>query len=72
MTVNKQELLDMILKLQERLDLLEGRPRGEVTMRDYRLACERGDKATMARYLAQFKRPAAAQPPKTETMEARL
>ena len=52
--VTKEELFNMILALQARLDLIEGRPRTEITMTEYRLACYRKDKATMQRYLDQF------------------
>lgn len=52
--VTKSELFSMILDLKARLDELEGKPlRGPITMREYRIACERGDKALMACYLAQ-------------------
>jgi hypothetical protein len=54
MNVTKAELFSMIESLQERLDLIEGRPRGPISMTEYRLACYRKDKATMQRYLDQF------------------
>jgi hypothetical protein len=53
----KEELFNMILDLQRRLDLIEGRPRTTITMTEYRLACERKDKVTMQRYLDQFSAP---------------
>ena len=52
--VTKADLFNMILRLQEQMDLLVGRPRGPLSMTDLRLAAERGDKATIARYWAQF------------------
>jgi hypothetical protein len=52
--VTKEELFNMILKLQERLDLIDGRPRGPISMREARLANERGDKATLQKYYDQF------------------
>jgi hypothetical protein len=54
MNVTKQDLFNMILVLQERLDLIDGRPRGPITMREARLANERGDKATLQLYYRQF------------------
>lgn len=54
--VSKEDLFNMILRLQERLDLLEGRPRGPISMTEARLACERKDKATMRLYLEQFEK----------------
>lgn len=50
------DLEKRIEALEERLDLLTGKPRGPITMTEYRLANERGDKATVQRYLAQFKK----------------
>lgn len=51
-------------KLESRIDALEalidrllGKPQTPITMREYRLAGERGDKVTMRRYLAQFEKP---------------
>jgi len=49
------DLEKRIEALEERLDLLEGHPRTEITMTEYRLACYRKDKAVMRRYLDQFK-----------------
>ena len=51
--VTKEELLQRIEALEARLDRLEGRQRGPITMTEYRLACERKDKAMMRRYLDQ-------------------
>jgi len=51
--VTKEELLKRIEALEERLDAIEGRPRGPITMREYRIACERKDRATMRAYLRQ-------------------
>ena len=52
--VTKSELFAMIEELRQRLDLIEGRPRGPISMTEARLANERGDKATLQRYLQQF------------------
>ena len=46
--------------LEERLDLLTGKPRGPITMHEARLANERGDKATVQRYLKQFEKQGAS------------
>lgn len=51
--VTKQELLTRIEALEARLDQLLGWPRGPITMTEYRLACERKDRATMRAYLRQ-------------------
>jgi hypothetical protein len=53
MNVTKAELFDMIMELRKCVDLLMGKPRGEISMTEYRIACERRDKATMRRYLDQ-------------------
>ena len=55
MNISKEELFKMYVSLRDRLDRLEGHQRGPITMREYRIACERSDKATMRRYLMQFK-----------------
>ena len=39
--------------LESRLDQLLGRPRGPITMAEYRRACEKKDRATMRRFLQQ-------------------
>ena len=49
----KEELLARIEKLEERIDLLMRKPRGPISMTDYRHACERKDKAVMRVYLEQ-------------------
>jgi hypothetical protein len=49
------DLEKRIEALEERLDLLTGKPRGPISMTEYRLACERKDKAMIQRYLDQFK-----------------
>jgi hypothetical protein len=51
--LTKEELFNMIEALRERLDLLEGRPRGPISMTEARLAQERGDKATVKRFYMQ-------------------
>ena len=51
--LTKEELFNMIEALRERLDLLEGRPRGPITLTEARLAKERGDKATVKRFYMQ-------------------
>jgi hypothetical protein len=56
MNVTKKELFNMIEALRERLDRIEGRPRGPITMTDLRLACQRGDKSTIHQYWEQFKK----------------
>lgn len=50
------DLEKRIEALEERLDLLAGKQRGPITMTEARLACERGDKATVQRYLRQFEK----------------
>lgn len=54
MNVTKKELFDMIIELQERVDALTGKPRGPITMREARLANERGDKVTVKRFNDQY------------------
>lgn len=63
-------------ELETRIDALEvlvnrllGKPQTPISMREYRLACERRDKVMMRRYLAQFKVPSPTSPQKTN-MEA--
>ncbi len=60
--VSKEELFNMYMELRERLDLIEGRPRGPITMREARLANERGDKATLQQYYRQFEKQIPATP----------
>lgn len=50
------DLEKRIEALEDRFDLLIGKPRGPITMTEARLANERGDKATVKRYLDQFKK----------------
>ena len=51
--ITKQDLFAMIEQLTARLDRLEGRPRGPISMTEARLAKERGDKATVKRFYMQ-------------------
>lgn len=51
--VTKEELFDLYMELRERLDLIEGRPRGPISITEARLANERGDKATVKRFHLQ-------------------
>jgi len=39
--------------LETRLDELLGRPRGPISLTEYRIACETGDRETMRRFLKQ-------------------
>ncbi len=39
--------------LETRLDELLGRPKGPISMTEYRIACETGDRETMRRFLKQ-------------------
>lgn len=48
-----EELEDRIENIERRIDELLGRARGPITMKEYRLACERKDRATMRAYLRQ-------------------
>lgn len=51
-----KEAMERIEALEARLDLLMGKQRGPITMTEYRLACERKDRAVMRQYLEQEKR----------------
>ena len=42
--------------LETRLDELLGRPRGPISMTEYRIACETGDRETVRRFLKQEER----------------
>lgn len=55
--MNRYEALETRIEtLETRLDLLLGRPRGPISMTEYRLACERKDRAVMRQYLEQEER----------------
>lgn len=56
--ITKEELLQEIISLRNRLDALEGKQRGPITLREYIIAGQRGDKVTMRMYLDQFKKSA--------------
>lgn len=53
MTPTCHQLFNEICDLKARLDALEGRRRGPITMNEYRIACERGDEVTKRLYLLQ-------------------
>jgi hypothetical protein len=61
------DLEKRIEALEERLDLLTGKPRGPISMTEARLANERGDKATVQRYLRQFEKQGASDKESTKT-----
>lgn len=52
----KAELLEMIVRLQDRVDRLEGIPQGEISMTEFRLASHRGDRVTVERFWEQYRR----------------
>lgn len=54
-----EELENRIDALEHLVNRLLGTPRGPISMTEARLANERGDKATLRRYLAQFSSPSA-------------
>jgi len=48
-----ERLETRIESLETRLDDLLGRPRGPISLTEYRIACETGDRETMRRFLKQ-------------------
>ena len=61
-----EELETRIDALEDLVNRLLGIPRTPITMREYRIACERRDKPTIRRYLAQFKNHATTSPNQTD------